>query len=78
MRISKLRIDTIFCLKHITEKILALRQKIHFLFIDLRKAYDSVSHVTLWKTLLKIQIKGITIEITKKIMQKFKGKDEHS
>jgi hypothetical protein len=35
-------IDNIFCLKQIAEKKLACGKEAHFIFIDLRKAYDSV------------------------------------
>jgi hypothetical protein len=50
-RPGKSAIDNIFCLKQIAEKKLACGREAHFVFIDLRKACDSVPSTKLWTAL---------------------------
>jgi hypothetical protein len=44
-------IDHICCLKQLIEKKMAVDQPLHLLFVDLKKAYDSVPLKNLWKVL---------------------------
>ena len=66
-------VDNIFCLKH-TVKSLAVGQKTHLLFIDLRKAYDCIPHMTLLKTLEDTQIQNTIIGAIKELNRESKIK----
>lgn len=43
--------DNIFSVKQLIEKTKAFNTELHIVFIDLRKAYDSVSVNNLWKAM---------------------------
>ena len=52
-----------FVVKQLTEKALEHRAKQFFIFVDLRKAYDSVSGEALWAVLGKVGVPERMIEI---------------
>jgi hypothetical protein len=49
-------IDNISVLKIINEKIWEYNQSVQYLFIEFRKAYDSIHRDTLWKCMEEIKI----------------------
>ena len=48
--------DMIFCVRQLIEKAREHNTKLYLLFVDLRKAYDSVPRQALWVTLKKFGI----------------------
>lgn len=44
-------VDNIFCLKQLAEKTIARSRELHLIFIDLKKAYDTVPVNQLWKAI---------------------------
>ena len=55
--------DMIFTIWQISEKAVEQRAKQLFIFVDLRKAYDSVPHEALWKVLGKLGVPEVLINI---------------
>ena len=49
-------IDHIFCIRQILEKIWEYNEDVHQLFIDFKKAYDSVRREVLYKILIEFGI----------------------
>ena len=47
-RAGRGRVDMIFCIRQLLEKAIEHNTKLLLLFVDLRKAYDSVPRVALW------------------------------
>lgn len=43
--------DHLFTVMQVIDKRLAINQEVHLLFIDLRKAYDSVPLAKLWQAM---------------------------
>jgi hypothetical protein len=64
-RPGRSKIDNIFCLKQIAKKKLACGRKAHFVFIDLRKAYDSVPISKLWTTMERNGVSKVYINAVK-------------
>jgi len=58
-------IDNIFCLKQIIEKRISVGREIHIVFVDLRKAFDSVPLVKLWDTMKEENINTVYINAIK-------------
>ena len=50
--------DQIFAIKQIVEKTIEKDKKTYMAFVDLEKAYDSVSREKLWKVLDEYGVKG--------------------
>jgi len=48
--------DNIFVLKIINEKIWEYNQSVQYLFIDFKKAYDSIDRDMLWKCVEEFKI----------------------
>ena len=48
--------DMLIVVRQSTQKAFEHHMKQHFIFIDLRKAYDSVPHVALWTALKKLGV----------------------
>jgi hypothetical protein len=59
-------VDHIFSLKQLIEKKMSVDQPLHLLFVDLEKAYDSVTLKNLWKTLEYYGISNIIIRAIKR------------
>ena len=49
-------VDMIFCVRQLVEKATEHSIKLFLLFVDLRKAYDSVPRVAFWRVLQKYGI----------------------
>ena len=60
-------IDNIFSLKLLMEKKLAHGREMHMLFVDLKKAYDSIPLNKLWEAMEKGNISGNLINIVKEM-----------
>jgi hypothetical protein len=58
-------IDNIFCLTEMIEKKKATNRELHLLFIDLKKAYDSIPLNKLWETLDGLSINTRLIKAIK-------------
>ena len=57
-------IDHIFTLFSMIQRHLLRNKKLHVAFIDLRKAFDFISHCKLWPILNKTGIKGKLLQTT--------------
>ena len=55
-RLNRLTIDHIFCIRQILEKKWEYNEEVHQLFIDFKKAYDSVRREVLYKILIEFDI----------------------
>ena len=55
--------DTIFTVQQLLEKSHEHRDKIFLMLVDLKKAYDSVPYVALWKALQKLGIPETVIAL---------------
>ena len=58
-------IDMVFCVKQLVEKSVEHNTNTYILFIDLRKAYDSVPRQALWTCLEKYGIPSVMVEVIK-------------
>ena len=58
-------IDHAFVIKQLTEKTSNNRQKVHFTFVDMEKAYDTVHLLNLWEALEDMEINKIVIKAIK-------------
>ena len=54
----------IFCVRQLVEKAIEHNTKVFLLFVDLRKAYDSVPRAALWCTLQRRGVPDVMIELT--------------
>ena len=57
--------DMIFTIRQMSEKAVEHRTKQFFIFVDLRKAFDSVPREALWKVLGKLGVPEVLINIVK-------------
>ena len=57
--------DMIFTVRQMSEKAVEHRVKQFFIFVDLRKAYDSVPREALWKGLGKLGVPGVLVNIVR-------------
>jgi len=62
-------IDNIFALRIINEKLWEYNQSVRHLFIDFRKAYDSVHREALWKCMKEFKIPTKLINMCKTCVQ---------
>ena len=53
----------LFVVRQLAEKAFEHHMKQHFIVIDLRKAYDSISRVALWTTLKKLGVPDLLVDI---------------
>ena len=56
-------IDMIFCTRQLVEKAREHNTKVYLLFVDLRKAYDSVPREALWVMLRKYSIPPVMVKL---------------
>lgn len=63
-----------FCLSQLAEKSLARNREVHLIFIDLKKAYDSVPIKKLWNVLEDTDINPIYINTIKKLYEENTGR----
>lgn len=59
--------DNVFCLKQIIEKKLNTNQEVHLMYVDLKKAYDSVPLKKLWEILQETNINQTLITTLKNV-----------
>lgn len=64
-RAGRSTIDHVFSITQIIEKKVARGQEVHLMFVDLRKAYDSVPLVKLWEALEKTNVNIELVEAVK-------------
>ena len=60
-------VDMIFCVRQLVEKAIEHNNKLFLLFVDLRKAYDSVPRAALWCALQKYGVPDIMIELIRSL-----------
>lgn len=65
-------IDAIFILKYLIDKQLNKNRKLYCSFIDMKKAFDSVSRTALWYKLIKCGIDGKILKIIRSLYEKIK------
>jgi len=59
-----------FAIKQLIEKQLSVGKEIHLLFIDLKKAYDNIPLIKLWKALEEIRISYTWIKTVNELYRK--------
>ena len=59
----------IFVVRQLVEKSWEHQAKMFFIFIDLRKEYDSVPRAALWQTLGKLGVLDSTVDLIKSFHQ---------
>ena len=64
--------DAIFILKYIIDKNLNSKKKLYCAFIDLKKACDSVSRISLWYKLIKCGIDGKLLKLIRSLYSEIK------
>ena len=64
--------DAIFILKYLIEKQLNDKKKLYCAFIDLKKAFDSVSRTALWYKIIKSGLDGKLLSIIRSLYDKIK------
>ena len=65
--------DMVFTVRQLIEKANEHKVKIFFMFIDLRKAYNSVPHEALWVALSKLGVPDTLIELIQSFHQDMKA-----
>ena len=58
-------VDMIFCARQVIEKTLEHEESLHIVFVDLRKAYDSVPRDAMWRVLEKYGYPPTMVSIIK-------------
>ena len=64
-RRNRSTIDHIFCIRQILEKKWEYNEEVHQLFIDFKKAYDSVRREVLYKILIEFGIRKKLVRLIK-------------
>ena len=64
-------IDQIFALRNIIEQCLEWNAPLHIVFIDFKKAFDSIHRNSLWKILLSYGLPNKVISLIKLFYEKF-------
>ena len=67
-------IDAIFILKHLIDIHIQSKEKLYCAFIDLKKAFDSVSRLSLWYKLIHSGVDGKMLRIIRSLYQDVKLK----
>ena len=62
--------DNTFVIKQLIEKQLSVGKEVHLLFIDLKKAYDNIPLIKLWKALEDTRISYTLIKTVKELYRK--------
>ena len=65
-------IDAIFILKYLIDRNLNSKKKLYCAFIDLKKAFDSVSRTSLWYKLIKSGIDGKILKLIRSLYSEIK------
>ena len=65
-------IDAAFILKYLIDKQLMVKKKLYRAFVDLKKAIDSVSRLSLWYKMIKSGIDGKLLDVIKSLYENIK------
>ena len=65
-------IDAIFILKYLLDRQIQAKKRLYCAFIDLQKAFDSVSRTSLWFKTIKSGINGKLFEIIRSMYENIK------
>jgi len=66
-RAGRSTVDHLFCINQVIEKMMAINRELHLLFVDLKKAYDSVPHNKLWEALYNTNLNVNLIKAVKNL-----------
>ena len=66
--------DTTFVVRQLTEKAQEHQMKLFTIFIDLKKAYDSVPRKALWMAMKKLGIPDVLIDIVRAFHEKMEAR----
>ena len=67
-------LDMVFTVRQLMGKTIEHRTKLFLLFVDLKKAYDSVLHAALWRALRKLGVPDVLIDIIRSFHEGMKAK----
>ena len=65
-------IDAAFILKYLIDKQLSAKKKLYCAFIDLKKAFDSISRLSLWYKLIRSGVDGKMFDIIRSMYEQIK------
>ena len=65
MWLSTQQVDYIFCIRQVLEKKWEYNEEVHQLFIDFKKAYDSIRRKVLYKILIEFGIPRKLVRLIK-------------
>ena len=65
--------DAIFVQQSLILEFLSKKKKLYCCFVDYQKAFDSVSHVQLWRRLVKLGITGKLLNVVKSMYRQIKS-----
>ena len=65
-------VDTVFSLKYLIDRHLMAKKKLYCAFVDLKKAFDSVSRLSLWYKIIKCRIDGKLLNIIQSLYENIK------
>ena len=68
-RAGRSTVDHLFCLTQLIEKRMTVGQELHLVFVDLKKAYDSVPLMKLWEALEKSNFSNGLVTAIKQFYQ---------
>ena len=66
--------DMTFTVRQLVEKSIEHATKLYIMFVDLRKAYDSVPHEALWVVLKRLGVPDTLIDIVKSFHEGMEAK----
>lgn len=69
-RAGRSTVDHLFCITQLSEKMTAVNKELHLLYVDLKKAYDSVPLNKLWESL---KTTNINTNLIKAVQQLYKN-----
>ena len=67
-------VQMIFMVRQLAEKVIEHDKLQYFIFVDLRKAYNSVPREALWRALLKLGVPEGLVELVKSFHDGIKAK----
>ena len=70
-------IDAIFILKYLIDRQMQAKKRLYCAFIDLKKAFDSVSRTSLWFKMIKSGIDGKLFDIIRSMYENIKLRVKH-
>ena len=70
-------IDAIFILKYLIDRQMQAKKRLYCAFIDMKKAFDSVSRTSLWFKMIKSGIDGKLFDIIRSMYENIKLRVKH-